>query len=134
LREGGAGDLYIQIHLKHHSHFERQGADLLYNCRVSVAQAALGGEVPVHTIDGPKMTIRLPAGIQYGKVLRIHEKGMPSPGGKRRGDLLVNIHVDVPTDLTPRQKELFEELAKTFGHEELPKQEEEKGFFRKILG
>ncbi len=132
---GGSGDLYVQVRLKHHPHFSRDGADLLYNCRLTVAQAALGGEVQVPTIEGPRMTIKIPPGTQYGKVFRIHEKGMPVAGMKQRGDLLTKVEVEVPVDLTPRQMELLEELGKTFGHEVPPRDnEEEKSFLKKILG
>jgi len=135
LKGGDSGDLYVQVRLKHHLHFSRDGADLLYNCRLTLAQAALGGDVQVPTIDGPRMTIKIPAGTQYGKVFRLREKGMPHPGLKQRGDLLVRAELEVPTDLTPRQIELLEELGKTFGHEPPPREEkEEKGFFKKILG
>jgi len=132
LREGGSGDLYIQVHLKHHPHFERQDLDLLYDCSLNVAQAALGCEASVPVIEGHKTTIRIPAGTQHGRVFRIHEKGMLAPGAKKRGDLLARVRIEIPADLTPRQKELFEELCGTFGHE--PPRVEEKSFFKKILG
>ena len=81
------------------------------------------------------MTIKIPSGTQYGKVFRIREKGMPHPASRHRGDLLVRAEIEVPADLTPRQRELLEELGKTFGHEPPPKEEkEEKSFFKKILG
>lgn len=134
LRGGGSGDLYVQVHLKHHPHFERRDLDLLYDCPVNVAQAALGCEAPVPTIEGHKTVIRVPAGTQHGKVFRVHEKGMLAPGAKHRGDLLVRVKVEVPHDLTPKQRELFEELGRTFGCEPPPAKEEEKGFFKKILG
>ncbi|MBI4802826.1 MAG: molecular chaperone DnaJ [Elusimicrobia bacterium] len=134
LREGGSGDLYIQVHLKHHPHFERQDLDLLYDCSLNVAQAALGGEASVPVIEGHRTTIRIPPGTQHGKVFRIHEKGMLALGAKKRGDLLVRIRIEIPADLTPRQKELFEELRGTFGHELPRAKEEEKSFFKRILG
>ena len=135
LKGGDSGDLYVQVRLKHHPHFERDGVDLLYSCGLTVAQAALGGDVQVPSIEGEKVTIKIPPGTQYGKVFRIRDKGMPHPGGKQRGDLLVKAVVEVPTDLTPRQTELLEELGKTFGHEPPAKEkEEDKSFFKKILG
>lgn len=132
LRGGDSGDLYIQVRLKHHSHFERHGRDLVYDCPVPVWQAALGGEAEVPVIDGGRVTIRIPQGTQHGKVFRVHGKGMPSPGGKDRGDLMVRTKVEVPHDLTPRQKELFEQLAAEDGRD--PEKGREKGFFKKILG
>ena len=91
----------------------------------------------VPTIDGAKLTIKIPPGTQHGKVFRVPEKGMPHTGLKQRGDLLVKSEIEIPTDLTPRQIELLEELGKTFGHESPVKDKEkqdEKGFFKKILG
>jgi len=133
LKGGDSGDLYIQVRIKHHPHFERQGGDLVYECTVQVWQAALGGETEVPVIDGGRMTIRIPQGTQHGKVFRVHDKGMPTPGGKARGDLLVRVKLEVPHNLSARQRELFEELAKLGGHE-APPSEKDKGFFKKILG
>lgn len=139
LKGGGSGDLYVEVRLKHHPHFSREDSDLIYNCHLTIAQAALGADVQVPTIEGAKMTIKIPAGTQYGKVFRIHDKGMPQTGTKHRGDLLVRAQIEIPTDLTSRQVELLEELCKTFGHEPPQKEKakennEDKGFFKKILG
>ncbi|OGR77910.1 MAG: molecular chaperone DnaJ [Elusimicrobia bacterium GWC2_64_44] len=133
LKGGDSGDLYIQVSLKHHSHFERHGADLVYECPVAVWQAALGGEAEVPVIEGGRMKIKIPQGTQHGKVFRVHGRGMPSPAGRDRGDLLVKVRVDVPHELTPRQRELFVELAALAGHG-APAEEKDKGFFKKILG
>ncbi len=133
LRGGDSGDLYIQVRLKHHPHFERQGRDLVYVCQVAVWQAALGGEVEVPVIEGGRIKIRIPQGTQHGKVFRVHGQGMTATSGKDRGDLLVQVKLEVPHELTPRQRELFEELAKIAGHE-APAEDKEKGFFKKILG
>jgi molecular chaperone DnaJ len=133
LKGGDSGDLYIQVRLKHHSHFEREGRDLAYACTVPIWQAALGGEAEVPVIEGGRMKIRIPQGTQHGKVFRVHGRGMPSPAGKDRGDLLVKVRLEVPHDLTPRQRELFEELASLAGHS-VPQEEKDKGFFKKILG
>lgn len=133
LRGGDSGDLYIQVRLKHHPNFERQGSDLLYDCPVAVWQAALGGETDVPVIEGGRVKIKIPQGTQHGKVFRLHNHGMSAAGGKSRGDLLVKVKLEVPPDLSPRQRELFEELARIAGHE-TPPEEKEKGFFKKILG
>ncbi|MDO8802987.1 MAG: molecular chaperone DnaJ [Elusimicrobiota bacterium] len=133
LRGGDSGDLYIQVSLKHHPHFERQGPDLAYECPVAVWQAALGGETDVPVIEGGRVKIKIPQGTQHGKVFRVPKQGMPAAGGRDRGDLLVKVKLEVPHDLTPRQRELFEELAKIAGHE-TPAEEKEKSFFKKILG
>ena len=129
---GASGDLYIQVRVKHHSHFERNKRDLIYECPVTVWQAALGGEVEVPVIEGGRTKIKISSGTQHGKTLRVHDKGLPGPGGRPRGDLLVKVRIEVPHELTPRQRELFSELAALAGHEVPP--EEEKGFFKKILG
>ena len=131
LRGGDSGDLYIQVRLEHHPHFERQGYDLAYDCTVAVWQAALGGEADVPVIEGGRIKIKIPQGTQHGKIFRVHGQGMSSAGGRNRGDLLVKVKLEVPHDLTQRQRELFEELAKIAGHEAPV---EDKGFFKKILG
>ena len=110
-RGGAPGDLYIQINIRPHSHFIREKRDLIYECPVPVWQAALGGEADVPLIEGGKTTIRIPAGTQFGKMFRVKGKGMPGTGGRPRGDLLVKIKVEVPVELSARQKELFQGLA-----------------------
>jgi molecular chaperone DnaJ len=134
MRGGDSGDLYIQVRLKHHSHFERHGRDLVYECPVQVWQAALGGETEVPVIEGGRVKIRIPEATQHGKVFRVHGRGMPSAAGKERGDLLVRVKLEVPHDLNPRQRELFEELSRLAGHEPPTAEQKEKGFFKKILG
>jgi molecular chaperone DnaJ len=74
--------------------------------------------------------VKVPAGVQHGTVLRLHEKGMPRLRGRGRGDLLVRIKIDVPKQLTDKQRELLHELAKTMGQEI----EEDSGLFKKIFG
>ena len=134
LRGGDSGDLYIEVRLKHHSQFERQGRDLVYECPVAVWQAALGGETEVPVIEGGRIKIKIPQGTQHGKVFRVSEQGMSSAGGRARGDLLVKVKLEVPHELSPRQRELFEELSRLAGHEPPPVEEKDKGFFKKILG
>ena len=134
MKGGDSGDLYIQVRLKHHAHFERQGPDLIYEVTLAVWQAALGGEVDVPVIEGGRVKIRIPQGTQHGKVFRVHDQGMPGPGGRPRGDLLVKVKLEVPHELTPRQRELFGELAQIAGHEAPVADEKDKGFFKKILG
>lgn len=124
-----AGDLYIFVHVKRHSVFERDGTTLLTRVPISFTTAALGGEIELPGIDGERHTVPIPAGIQSGKQLRRRGAGMPVLQGRGRGDLVMEIMVETPTKLTPRQKELLRELQETETGEECP---ESKGFFDKL--
>jgi len=111
---GRPGDLYVVISLKPDERFSRDGSDVHYATSISFPQAALGTEIEVPTIDGSvRMTI--PSGIQSGKVLRLRGKGFPSLRSAARGDELVHVYVEVPTQLSRRQRELLEELAEESG-------------------
>jgi molecular chaperone DnaJ len=118
--EGGPpGDLYVDIAVKPHPFFQRDGTDL--HCQVPIAfvQAALGGEIEVPTLDG-KMTLRVPEGTQSGKTFRLAGKGLPQLGGRARGDQIVQIFVEVPSKLTDRQRELLEQFARESGTDVSP--------------
>lgn len=112
VRKGPPGDLYVVVHIRPHPHFRREGRNIFYEADISFTQAALGGSISVPTLDG-EAELRIPEGTQNGTVLRLRGMGMPSPMGV--GDELVTVKIRVPTRLTPRQKELLEELAKEFG-------------------
>jgi molecular chaperone DnaJ len=116
---GPNGDLYVFIRVKPHEHFERDGLDLYCAVPVSITQASLGTELFVATLDGKKIKVKIPAGIQNGKMLRIREEGIPSGG--RRGDLYIKLIVQVPVKLSKKGKELLEELAKVEGEVDTPK-------------
>jgi molecular chaperone DnaJ len=107
---GPSGDLYVVIHLAEHERFERQGSNLYASHPVTFAQAALGAEVQVATIEGEEK-IKIPTGTQTGTVFRIKGKGMPVLGGRGRGDLYVSVSVVTPTSLTREQRKLLEQLA-----------------------
>jgi molecular chaperone DnaJ len=107
---GPAGDLYVVIHVKEHELFERQGNNLYASIPVTFAQAALGAEVNVQTLDG-QQNLKVPAGTQTGTVFRIKGHGMPALGGRGRGDLYVSVTVVTPTTLTREQRKLLEQLA-----------------------
>jgi molecular chaperone DnaJ len=107
---GPAGDLYVVIHLAEHERFERQANNLYASQPVTFAQAALGADVYVATIEGEEK-IKIPAGTQTGTVFRIKGKGMPVLGGRGRGDLYVSVSVVTPTSLTREQRKLLEQLA-----------------------
>jgi molecular chaperone DnaJ len=122
------GDLEITIGVQPHPFYRRTGDDVVCTVPVSFTHAALGGDVEVPTLDG-KGKLRVPAGTQPGTVLRIKGKGIPRRGGLGRGDQKVEVALEVPTQLTARQRELLEELAKELGEDVQPQQ---KSFMEKL--
>lgn len=112
LRGGPTGDLYIFIEVKEHPIFQRDGVHLFCRVPVSITTAALGGEVEVPTIDGGKSRVKVPAGSQTGKQMRLRAKGMPALRGGGSGDMLIELAVETPVNLTSRQKELLREFEK----------------------
>ena len=132
-RGGRAGDLYVRIRVKDDPRFTREEDDLHAEAAVDAATAALGGTVTVPSIDGEPATIKINAGVRSGATLRLREHGMPKLHGKGRGDLLVKVRIEVPGELTARQRELFEELRKTLGSDG-PGAAKEGGIFGKIFG
>ncbi len=129
LHGGGPGNLYASLSVRPHAFFRREGEDILCDVPLNFAQAALGAEVEVPTVDGPA-TLKVPSGTQSGRVFRLKGKGVPHLRGSARGDQLVNVHVVTPQSLSEKQRKLFEELAATLGEAVLPS--EEKSFFDKI--
>ncbi|MEJ5187794.1 molecular chaperone DnaJ [Treponema sp. J25] len=115
---GPPGDLYVFIHIKPHEYFERDGLDLYCAIPISITQATLGSEIYVTTLEGKKIKVKIPAGIQHGKMLRIKEEGIPSGG--RRGDLYIKLYIEIPTKLSKRGRELLEELARIEGENSNP--------------
>jgi molecular chaperone DnaJ len=106
---GPAGDLYVQVHVKQHAIFERDGSDLLCQVPISVATAALGGELEVPTLDG-RVKLKIPGETQTGKMFRLRGKGVKPVRGGPVGDLLCRVIVETPVKLTSKQKELLREL------------------------
>ena len=127
---GQPGNLYVKVHVKPHKIFERHGKSIHSQVGINVAQAALGDEVEIQTIDGPVM-FRIPAGTQSGQQFRLREKGVPDLRGGTRGDQIVTIQVVTPTRLTDEQRELFEELAASLGSD-IQQQPNSKGFFGRV--
>ncbi|MDH5505631.1 MAG: molecular chaperone DnaJ [Anaerolineae bacterium] len=125
---GPAGNLYLAIRVTPHKFFKRREDDILLDLDINVAQAALGADIVVPTVDGDAK-LSIPAGIQPGKVLRMRGKGVPFLRGKGRGDQLVIISVEIPSRLNNDQRELFEKLAESLGSEVHP---QERGFFERI--
>ncbi|HYH12071.1 MAG TPA: molecular chaperone DnaJ [Thermomicrobiales bacterium] len=129
-RGGQPGNLYVKVHVKPHKIFERHGKSIHSQVGINVAQAALGDEVEIQTIDGPVM-FRIPAGTQSGQQFRLREKGVPDLRGGTRGDQIVTIQVVTPKKLTDDQRELFEELAASLGSD-IQQQPNSKGFFGRM--
>ncbi len=107
---GPTGDLYVVLHVAEHETFERQGANLYSAVPVTFAQAALGTEIKVKTLDGEE-ELKVPAGTQTGTVFRIKSQGMPALGGRGKGDLFVAVTLITPKNLTKEQRKLLEQLA-----------------------
>jgi molecular chaperone DnaJ len=126
---GPSGNLYVVLNVKPHQFFRRREDDVVMEVQVNVAQAALGDEIVVPTLDGDE-TISIPAGTQTGRVITIKGKGIPHLRRQGRGDQLVVVQVAIPTNLTGDQRRLLQELAKTLGKEVIP--QSEKGFIDKL--
>ena len=107
---GTPGDLYVVIHVAEHDQFERQGSNLYEAVPITFAQAALGADVMVKTLDGEEK-LKIPLGTQTGTVFRLRGKGMPALGGRGKGDLFVAVTLITPKTLTKQQRKLLEELA-----------------------
>jgi molecular chaperone DnaJ len=122
---GPNGNLYLMVEVKQHQYFRRKGNDILLDLRINVAQASLGADVQVPTVDGME-GLRIPPGSQPGKVLRLRSKGVPYLRGSGRGDQLIVLNVEVPSRLTAEQRKLMEQLAASLGSEVRP---QERGFF-----
>jgi molecular chaperone DnaJ len=110
MRGGPPGDLYIFIEVAPHKIFEREGTELHCRVPVSITAAALGGDIEVPTIDGGRSRVKIPAGSQSGRQMRLRGKGMPALRGAGHGDMFIELAVETPVNLTSRQKELLREF------------------------
>ncbi|MGD1011810.1 MAG: molecular chaperone DnaJ [Acidimicrobiales bacterium] len=119
LRGGPSGDLYVHLRVEADDRFERSGTDLITTIHVSVAQAALGTEIELETLDGPFL-LAVPTGVQTGRTLKVAGHGVPKLRGGRRGDLLVSVFVDTPTKLSKEEDELLRKLAALRGEQVQP--------------
>ncbi len=127
---GPKGDLYIYIHVKPDRLFRREGNDVVMEIPISFAQAALGDEIEIDTLDG-KAKLKIPEGTQSGTVFRLRGKGITDLHGYGRGDQLVHVKVMTPKKLTEKQKALLKEFAN------LSKENingDDKGFFDRVKG
>ena len=131
MRGGPSGDLYIFIEVKEHPIFVRDGADLHCRVPVSMASAALGGDIEVPTIDGGRARVKIPEGSQTGRQMRLRGKGMPVLRGKDVGDMFIELAVETPVNLTSRQKELLREFDKLSEQKNNP---QSAGFFSAVKG
>jgi molecular chaperone DnaJ len=133
-RGGPRGDLYIFLSVKPHELFERDGLDLLCGVPVPMCTAALGGDIEAPCLSltdnagDSRVTVKVPEGAQTGRPIRIKGRGMPSLNGRQRGDLVVELFVETPTNLTAAQKTLLRELSGLCGEKQHPKHA---GFFNK---
>ena len=112
LRGGPTGDLYIFIEVIEHELFQRDGMDLYCRVPVAMTTAAIGGDVEVPTIDGGRSRVKVPAGSQSGRQMRLRSKGMPALRGGGAGDMFIELAVETPVNLTGKQKELLREFEK----------------------
>lgn len=143
-RSGQPGHLYVRVRVRQHKQFVRQGRQIHFEQPINVAQAALGDEVQVPTVDGP-VALKIPAGTQTGQNFRLRGHGAPDVRGGERGDQVVTVRVQTPTRLSLEQRELFERLAATFDfggaangpvrgdrHGRPEKHDRDKGFFERV--
>ena len=128
LHGGPRGDLYVYLNVRPHRLFKREGNDIIYEAPVSFAQAALGDEFEIPTLEGV-IKIRIPEGTQHGTEFRLRGKGIPDLKGYGRGDQYVRVKVVTPTKLSERQKQLLREFAVLSGENPAG---EAKGFFEKV--
>ena len=112
-RGGKSGDLFLRVRLARHPDFSVEGSDLIHELKIAPWQAALGAEIEVPTLEG-SVRLKVPAGTQGGQRFRLRERGLPGVSGKR-GDLYVDVQINVPKKLTEREREIWRELAKLHG-------------------
>jgi molecular chaperone DnaJ len=124
----GRGNLHVNVHILDHAIFNRDGSDIVCEVPVSFPQAALGTDLQIPTLEG-KVKMKLPVGTQSGRIFRLRGKGLPVFGGYGKGDQLVKILVEVPENLTERQRELLEQLAIELDSDTHPQQ---KSFMEKL--
>lgn len=120
---GPPGNLYVVLHVKPHRYFRRADHDVYLELAINVAQAALGDEVEVPTVDGATEKTSVPSGVQTGDTIRLRGHGVPHLRRDGRGDMIITIQVLTPTNLSPEQRALLTELGKTLDKEVVPQRE-----------
>ena len=128
IRDCEAGDLYVEVVVREHEIFQRDGADLYMDVPVSIADAALGKEIQIPTLDG-RVSLKIPEGTQTGKMFRLRGKGVKPVRTSMQGDLLCRIVVETPVHLTARQRELLKELQETMDGDDSKSSPKKKSFF-----
>ena len=103
------GDLFITVHIKPHSRFQRKGDDIYFDLDINLSQAIMGGQLEAPTLDGG-VNLKIPAGIQSGKIIKLSGKGMPHLRDRGQGDQLIVVKVKIPEKLTKKQKRIVEEM------------------------
>ena len=134
VRGAASGDLYLFVHLKRHPIYSREGTTLIAECPITFTTAALGGSISLPGIDGQRVELKIPPGIQSGEQLRHRGSGMSVLNGRGRGDLMARILVETPTRMSARQKTLLEEFRETETGDECPASKSFFGRVREFLG
>lgn len=129
MRGGPPGDLYVLVRLREHERFRREGDDLIYVLRITPAQAALGDELTVPTIDGGSASVKVPSGAQHGRSVRLRGKGVPRLHANGRGDQLVYLQVVVPRSLSKEERALYQKLKAIGGTAD---RDEDEGLLGKV--
>ena len=128
IRDGQSGDLYVEVVVREHEIFQRDGADLYMDVPVSIADAALGKEIEIPTLEG-RVSLKIPEGTQTGKMFRLRGKGVKPVRTSMQGDLLCRIVIETPVNLTARQRELLKELQETLDGDDHKSSTKKKSFF-----
>ena len=129
-RNGGAnGDLVIEVHIRPHAFFEREGNHIYCEIPISFTEAALGADIEIPTLEG-KQSYHIPDGTQPGTAFTLRGKGVPDLHSKRRGDLIITVNVEVPKNLSNEQKKLLQDFAKASGKDA---SEKRTGFLKKLF-
>ena len=130
---GPHGNLYLEVEVKEHKYFRRRKNDIFLDVNINIAQAALGADIEVPTLEG-NVRLSIPSGTQSGKTFRLRNKGVPFLRSSGRGDQMVVVNVEVPTRLSKEQRDLFEQLAKTLGSDVLPQERSFLDRLKEVLG
>ena len=129
---GPPGDCYVFIQIKPHPFFHREGQDIICQVPIGYAQAALGAEVEIPTLDGPEK-VKIPAGTQNGDVIKMRGRGMPTPRRNMAGDLLIQVFIEVPTKISPEHEKLLRDLARFEGDNVFPERTSFCGKLKKFV-